>query len=98
MFESADLIHRYTRAEAIRDSVLIDVSPVAREAGIRYPVALTRSPVGRLALRLAGRLPCRPPHFSSADSRHLTAGPGHAQGLLRGPLPGLRLAANRRDC
>src|SRR5689334_6141268 len=41
MFEDADLIHRYTRAEALRDGVLIDVSETAREAGIRWPVALT---------------------------------------------------------
>ena len=41
MFEEADLIHRYTRAQAIEDGVLIDVSAVAREAGLRYPVALT---------------------------------------------------------
>jgi hypothetical protein len=41
MFENADLIHRYTRADAIRDGVLIDVSAIARETGIRYPVALT---------------------------------------------------------
>jgi hypothetical protein len=40
MFENADLIHRYTRADALRDGALIDVSAVAREAGIRYPVAL----------------------------------------------------------
>lgn len=38
MFE---YIHRYTRSDAIRDGVLIDVSDVAREAGFRYPVALT---------------------------------------------------------
>ncbi len=43
MFDKADLIHAYTRADAIRDGVLIDVSPTAREAGIRYPVALTRA-------------------------------------------------------
>jgi hypothetical protein len=43
MFDHADLIHRYTRADAIRDGVLIDVTPTAREAGIRYPVALTRA-------------------------------------------------------
>src|SRR5262249_11547346 len=43
MFDKADLIHRYTRADAIRDGVLIDVSAVAREAGVRYPVALTRT-------------------------------------------------------
>jgi hypothetical protein len=43
MFEDAHLVHRYTRADALRDGVLIDVSPTAREAGIRYPVALTRA-------------------------------------------------------
>jgi hypothetical protein len=43
MFEEADLIHSYTRADALRDGVLIDVSPTAREAGIRYPVAVTRA-------------------------------------------------------
>jgi hypothetical protein len=41
MFENGDLIHRYTRADALRDGVLIDVSETAREAGICYPVALT---------------------------------------------------------
>jgi hypothetical protein len=41
MFDNADYVHRYTRADAIRDGVLIDVTAVAREAGIRYPVALT---------------------------------------------------------
>ena len=64
MFENADLIHRYTRAEAICDGVLIDVSAVAREAGIRYPVALTRAvwqrcvavPPGVLCQDEAGRL------------------------------------------
>jgi hypothetical protein len=64
MFDKADLIHRYTRADAIRDGVLIDVSAVAREAGIRYPVALTRAvwqrciavPPGVLFQDEAGRL------------------------------------------
>jgi hypothetical protein len=41
MFENADLTYRYSRADAIADGVLIDVSTVAREAGITYPVALT---------------------------------------------------------
>jgi hypothetical protein len=41
MFENADLIHYYSRADALRDGILIDVSPTAREAGIRYPVAVT---------------------------------------------------------
>jgi len=41
MFDNADIIHRYTRADALRDGVLIDVSTTAKEAGIRFPVALT---------------------------------------------------------
>jgi hypothetical protein len=43
MFEDAHLVHRYTRADALRDGVLVDVSATAREAGIRWPVALTRA-------------------------------------------------------
>jgi len=41
MFDDADLIHSYTRAEALADGVLIDVTETAREAGFRIPVALT---------------------------------------------------------
>ena len=41
MFENADLIHQYTRADALRDGVLLDVSATAMETGIRWPVALT---------------------------------------------------------
>jgi hypothetical protein len=64
MFDEGDLIHRHTRADAISDGVLIDVSAVAWEAGIRYPVALTRAawercvtvPPGVLYQDEAGRL------------------------------------------
>ena len=57
-------IHRYTRAQALADGVLIDVSEVAGEAGITYPVALTRAvyeryvkvPPGVLYQDEAGRL------------------------------------------
>lgn len=38
------VVHIYTRAQAIEDGVLIDVSETAKEAGINFPVALT-SPV-----------------------------------------------------
>ena len=34
-------IHTYTRAYAIRDGVLVDVTTTAHEAGFRVPVALT---------------------------------------------------------
>ncbi|WP_013630076.1 DUF6573 family protein [Rubinisphaera brasiliensis] len=36
-----NVIHKYTRREAIADGVLIDVSKTAAEAGIRFPVAVT---------------------------------------------------------
>jgi hypothetical protein len=32
MFENADLVHRYTRTDAIRDGILIDASAIACEA------------------------------------------------------------------
>ena len=35
------VIHEYTRADAIADGVLIDVTGIAREAGFKIPVALT---------------------------------------------------------
>jgi hypothetical protein len=38
-----DFISRYTRAQAIADGMLVDVSETAREAGIRFPVAATRA-------------------------------------------------------
>ena len=47
MFEEADLIYRNSRAQAVEDGVLIDVSAVAHEAGITCPVALMRAAWGR---------------------------------------------------
>lgn len=46
MFEDADLIYRYTRADAIEDGTLVDVTTVAKEAGFRVPVALTAAAWG----------------------------------------------------
>jgi hypothetical protein len=64
VFDETDLIHSYSRADALRDGVLIDVSAVAREAGIRWPVALTSAawercvavPPGVMCQDEAGRL------------------------------------------
>lgn len=36
-----DVVHRYTRAQALADGVLVDVSEVGHEAGFRWPVAVT---------------------------------------------------------
>ena len=38
-----DVIYSYTRAQAVADGGQVDVSTVAAEAGIRFPVFLTRS-------------------------------------------------------
>ena len=35
------VISVYTRAQALADGVLIDAGPMAREAGFRWPVAIT---------------------------------------------------------
>jgi len=37
-----EVIHSYTRAQAIDDGVLVDVSEMAREAGFKFPVAVTQ--------------------------------------------------------
>ena len=36
-----ETIFTYTRQNAIEDGVLVDVSPTARQAGFKYPVAIT---------------------------------------------------------
>ena len=41
MFEDFELISRYSRAQAIADGVLIDVSDTAREAGNTHATAIT---------------------------------------------------------
>ena len=38
-----EVISEYSRRTAIEDGVLVDVSTTAREAGITFPVALTRA-------------------------------------------------------
>ena len=43
LFDDADLVFSYSRRQALEDGVLVDVSETAREAGFRYPVALTRA-------------------------------------------------------
>jgi Family of unknown function (DUF6573) len=37
------VIDVYSRADALEDGTLVDVSAVAREAGIKFPVAVTRT-------------------------------------------------------
>jgi hypothetical protein len=43
IFEEYDLIHVYSRTDAIEDGMLLDVTTVAREMGFRYPTAITHA-------------------------------------------------------
>lgn len=43
VFDGAELISVYTRAQAIADGTLVDVTEMAHEAGFSVPVALTRA-------------------------------------------------------
>ena len=36
-----EIIHSYSRAQAIEDGVLVDVTEMAREAGFKWPFAMT---------------------------------------------------------
>ncbi|MDA3823282.1 MAG: hypothetical protein PF450_11835 [Bacteroidales bacterium] len=40
---SSEIIYSYTREQDLSDGVLIDASQMAKEAGIKYPVALTEA-------------------------------------------------------
>ena len=41
LFTEDDVIFAYTRAQAIEDGVLVDVTEMAQEAGFAWPVAVT---------------------------------------------------------
>jgi hypothetical protein len=74
-----DLIYSYTRAQALADGVLVDVSAHAHRAGIRYPTACTAS--------VWALIDCIP----GSDSDEL-AGIVRADALLRDMLAAIRQA------
>lgn len=41
LFKDTEIISAYTRAQAIDDGILVDITEFAREAGFRAPVAVT---------------------------------------------------------
>lgn len=43
IFQDTDIIYSYSRAQAIADGELIDVTDTAREAGFTVPVAVSRA-------------------------------------------------------
>jgi len=64
VFDQFDLIHSYSRKQAIEDGILVDVTSIAKEAGIKYHTVLTiavyeryvRVPEGVVAQDERGRL------------------------------------------
>src|SRR5262249_4146387 len=87
------------RADALRDGVLIDVTPTAREAGFRYPVALTaatwrRRPEKRRRRTVRLFVVCGPPF------RIYRVGPSSGAALARcgGPAPRRGIAAGGGLC
>jgi hypothetical protein len=50
MDKETEIIFAYSRAEAIADGVLVDVTETARETGFRFPVAITQAAYARAVL------------------------------------------------
>jgi len=42
-FMEIEMLHAYTRRQAMEDGVLVDATEMAKEAGIKYPVALSEA-------------------------------------------------------
>jgi hypothetical protein len=47
LWDDPEVVYTYTRAQALEDGVLVDVSETAKEAGIKFPVAMTRTVWGK---------------------------------------------------
>ncbi|MES9681776.1 DUF6573 family protein [Gottfriedia acidiceleris] len=43
-----EVISMYTRAQAIEDGSLIDISKLGKEAGVKLPIAMTQTAYGRV--------------------------------------------------
>lgn len=42
LWDDTEIISVYTRAQALEDGVLVDITSLAREAGFKFPVAVTQ--------------------------------------------------------
>ncbi len=83
-FEESDVVSTYSRVQAIEDGVLVDVSATARQAGVRFPCALS---AGAWATCVA---------WSEADS-DAQGIPQDEQGRLWDVLTMFALAARKAD-
>ena len=82
----------YTRAQALADGVLIDAGPMAREAGFRWPVAITAGAMGGLCDLERRRQPAADP---SGSIRSLVGCAVHGRSCCADPRRRRRAAAVR---
>lgn len=77
-WDGAEVISVHTRAQALEDGVLVDVTDWAREAGFKFPVAVTRRVWDVLSLRprvrtwSGGRGICSPSCSTPSGARQET--------------------------
>lgn len=62
MFEDFEVIHHYSRKQAIEDGVLVDLmqpesEPLVHEAGFRFPIAMTVTAFSETICPIDGELP-----------------------------------------
>ncbi len=76
-----DVIYTYTRAQAIADGFQIEVTKTAEEAGIRFPVFITRAVYEHTS-------PSRP----ASPARTKPAGSGTSSGCFASPSSARRPA------
>jgi hypothetical protein len=98
-FDGAEIISRYTRAQAIEDGVLVDLSTgetvvLVREAGIKWPVAMT-SAAWHATVGLGGKWVADPE--TGGEKMELPAGQD-ATGRIWDVLHLLRFAIGRQRC
>ncbi|MDP2646531.1 MAG: hypothetical protein Q8P24_16450 [Desulfobacterales bacterium] len=48
IFDDADVVYQYSRMQALEDGVLVDITDPAKEAGFKFPVAVTQGVYGVL--------------------------------------------------
>lgn len=48
IFDDSDIVYKYTRKQAIEEGVLVDLTEIAKEAGIKFPLAVTSAVYGVL--------------------------------------------------
>lgn len=58
IFTEDDIIFSYTRGQAIADGVLVDITELAKEAGIKFPTAITAQAWGA-AIEPPADCPCQ---------------------------------------